>query len=201
MSTRRIIRTERFSVSWRRDTTLAGILRRLCRLNWKMLISIQPRRDIPCRARHTGSLLPHPPPFSPLSHWNALSPFRRFSTTKLKLAKGNFTLLPVSLSPLGGERIGSGSWFRTRDWSEVWLGKKRTALSARRIFRKREWERVSIVWENRRDCLSMKILKFDWTRSCSFYLLTPRVIALLSFSVLVWQGLFPLLIISSPLWI
>lgn len=124
MSTRRIIRTERFSVSWRRDTTLAGILRRLCRLNWKMLISIQPRCDIPCRARHTGSLLPHSPTLSPLSHWNALSPFRRFSTTKLKLAKGNFTLLPVSLSPLGGERIGSGSWFRTRDWSEVWLGKK-----------------------------------------------------------------------------
>lgn len=201
MSTRRIIRTERFSVSWRRDTTLAGILRRLCRLNWKMLISIQPRRDIPCRARHTGSLLPHSPTlFAPLP---LERPFALPSILhdEIKAREGKFYFAPGVSLPVGrrkdriGELISNARLIRSLAW------KKRTALSARRIFTKREWERVSIVWENRRDCLSMKILKFDWTRSCSFYLLTPRVIALLSFSVLVWQGLFPLSIILSPLWI
>lgn len=83
MSTRRIIRTERFSVSWRRGW---DPVRRLCRLNWKMLISIQPR------ARYSLSSERHPP--QPTLF---LPSFLRSSTTKLKLAKGNSIFLSLSL--------------------------------------------------------------------------------------------------------
>lgn len=124
MSTRRIIRTERFSVSWRRDTTLAGILRRLCRLNWKMLISIQPRRDIPCRARHTGSLLPHSPTlFAPLP---LERPFALPSILhdEIKAREGKFYFAPGVSLPVGrrkdriGELISNARLIRSLAWKK-----------------------------------------------------------------------------------
>lgn len=85
--------------------------RRLRRLNWKMLISIQPRRDIPFRASSlSNSLFPTLPPslprlstFRPHPHlWRALYSSRvrspSFWGTKLNLAGGNSslsTILPV----------------------------------------------------------------------------------------------------------
>ena len=95
---------ERFSVSWRRDATLARILRRLCRLNWKMLISIQPP------ARYSLSSERHQPPISlslSLSFLSSLSlpfpetPFRPSSSIlrdEIKAREGKFYFAALSLS-------------------------------------------------------------------------------------------------------
>lgn len=147
MSTRRIIRTERFSVSWRRDTTLAGILRRLCRLNWKMLISIQPRRDIPCRARHTGSLLPHSPTlFAPLP---LERPFALPSILhdEIKAREGKFYFAPGVSLPVGrrkdriGELISNARLIRSLAW------KKKERLCRRGESSRRGNEKECLLFE------------------------------------------------------
>lgn len=74
-----------------------GSSRRLCRLNWKMLISIQPRRDIPCRASESLGFLRllSPSPFSPTSH--ARTPFATLPSIRrdeIKAREGKFCLRP-----------------------------------------------------------------------------------------------------------